>query len=93
MALALATFRTRFPEFAPAADALVEACLAEALTQTPSDVWGDKADAAQGLLTGHLLALSPFGRNAKLSSEKGESTYGKRRAAMQRALALGCRVT
>lgn len=93
MALALATFRTRFPEFAPAADALVEACLAEALLQTPSDVWGTKADAAQGMLTAHLLAISPYGRTAKLVSAKGESTYGQRRQAMTRALAAGCRVT
>lgn len=93
MALSLSSFRTRFPEFNPGADALVESCLAEALLSTPADVWGDKADAAQGLLAAHLLALSPFGRTAKLSSVKGESTYGTQRKAMARALALGCRVT
>lgn len=93
MALSRTDFRARFPEFATAADAIIDACLAEALLQTPSDVWGTKADAAQGLLTAHLLAISPFGRTAKLVSSKGDSTYGQRRREMTRALAAGCRVT
>lgn len=70
----LAAFRVQYPEFVATADATVEAKLAAAETRTDRDAFGDDADAAQGLLAAHLLALSPFGVPAR-KSDSTETTY------------------
>ncbi len=83
-------FLDAYPEFVVADSqepALVPAKLAEA-EKNVSDIWGDKRDDIVGLTAAHLLAISPFGRNAKLSSEKGTSTWGDQLKARRRA--FGC---
>jgi hypothetical protein len=50
-----------------------------------SDSWGDKRDEIIGLEAAHLLAISPFGRNAKLESSLGKSTYGEQLKQRKRA--------
>jgi len=74
----LATFRIAFPELNTAPDVLVTYFLGVAEGAISADVFGDRFDEAQGYLTAHLLALSPYGKNARLQSEKGTTTYGKR---------------
>lgn len=89
-----ADFLVRFPEFG-ATDVenagLVDACLAEAILAINAEIWGAKFDQVHGLETAHRLAITPFGRNAKLSSEKGESTYGEQLRKMR--LAAACAVS
>jgi hypothetical protein len=87
-----ADFLIAYPEFdviGAETPELVDAKLAEAELFV-SDTWGGKRDQIVGLLAAHLLAVSPSGRNAKLSSSMGKSTYGvelkKRRVAFASAL-------
>lgn len=87
----LATFRTLFPEFTNAPDVFVSAWLAETLPEIDPTIWGTDADSGHGLLTAHRMAVSPFGRNSRLSSEKGESTYGKQFAELETKRAVGIR--
>jgi len=75
--LNLAGFRALFPEFAKANDALVQSRLDQAAKRLDVAVWGIRIDEGHGLLTAHLLALSPFGQAARLVSDKGQTTYGK----------------
>jgi len=89
-----ATFLVRFPEFA-ATDAeqtgLVDACLDEALKAVNAEIWGAKFDQVHALETAHRLAITPFGRNAKLSTATGESTYGEQLRKMR--VAAACAVS
>jgi hypothetical protein len=75
MAFALATFRLRFPEFRTASDAMIQSFADAADKDIAADVYGDKADEARLYLTAHKLAISPFGRNARLVNEDGTTTY------------------
>lgn len=60
-------FLDRYPEFKKADPRLIQATLDEAEREIAKDIYGRKADAAHGALTAHRLAISPFGRNARLS--------------------------
>jgi hypothetical protein len=88
----LATFRTMFPELATAPDALVNQFLSVASNAIDVDVFGDRFDEAHGYLTAHLLCLSPYGKNARLQSDKGGTTYGTRFEQIGLAVAGGFRV-
>jgi hypothetical protein len=82
-------FFIRFPEFEPADlefSGMIDAALAEAELAV-ADSWGDKRPQVVGLEAAHRLAITPFGRNAKLSAVDGSSTYGKQLAKMRRAFA------
>lgn len=83
--LDLAAFQVRFPEFALTDVGAISAALADAATRT-GDVWGTKEDAAHGLLTAHILALSALGQQSRLESDKSETTYGKELRRMRLAL-------
>jgi hypothetical protein len=72
MAVTFDTFVASFPEFRPATPALVDAQIAKAVAQIDASVWGAKADLGVELLTAHLLAISPFGQQARLVSKDGE---------------------
>ncbi len=89
--MTLAEFRERYPEFSSATDALVSAVLAEAASVTPSDVWGTHTDRGVGLMTAHLLTLSPNGaRGARLSGGPTTNTsYGDERDKLAAAVAQG----
>ena len=76
MAMSRATFRVEYPEFVAVSDALVDAKLAAALARTDTTAFGDDADAAQGLLAAHLLAIAPFGQTARQEgNDKAKSSY------------------
>ncbi len=82
-------FLIRFPEFAGAEEefpGLVDACLSEAKLAV-SSVWDKKRDQVIGLEAAHRLAITPFGRTAKLSSSAGKSTYGTQLSKLRVAFA------
>ena len=74
--ITLVAFRSGFPEFNTAPDFLVLGKLDLASLRIAADVWGDRTDEGHGLLTAHLLALSPYGTANRLVSKDGTTTYG-----------------
>ncbi len=84
-------FLTAFPEFRSADNELIDAHLSRAALSI-GEAFGTHADEAHGLLTAHMLALSPFGQNARLVSDKGESTYGTQYRTLSEQCASGIRV-
>lgn len=94
--LDLATFADRYPEFAPVvADrpTYVQSKLDDAETEIDVTVWGDKAERGHGLLTAHLLAMSPYGANAALRSKDGTtSIYAPTLEELQRSVGTAYRV-
>jgi hypothetical protein len=83
-------FLVAYPEFVvidSEEPTLVQAVLDEA-DKAVSDQWGDKRDEIHGLETAHRLALKPSGRNAKLSTRMGKSSYGEQ--LKERRRAFGC---
>jgi hypothetical protein len=73
----LSTFRGAFPEFNTADDTLVKSWLTLAAAEIDQGAFGASYDTAHGLLTAHRLALSPAGKNARLVSNQGQTTYKK----------------
>lgn len=84
-----ATFKARWTEFEPTADALVESALAEAARSTDARLFGEKTDDGVGLLAAHLLSISPQGQQARLESSEAETTYSRERARLVRIAAGG----
>lgn len=72
MALTRSAFRTLYSEFDRVEDATVDAKLAEAEDRLSEDYFGDRFDNAHGLMTAHLIAISPAGRQARLDPKKAE---------------------
>lgn len=75
MAVSAAQLKARFPEFAKTEDSHVTEAIADAAARTDVNVWGDRYDVAVRQLAAHLLAISPWGQQAKLSAKDGSSTY------------------
>lgn len=90
--LTLASFLEGYPEFQNAGSTLVESKLGEAALSINATVWGSKADQGHGLLTAHLLALSPYGQNARLSGPDGSSTWGDHFERLRWQVGCGLRV-
>ena len=77
-------FVDRFPEFRETPPELVQWKLNEAERRTPASIWGHEAARdAQGYLAAHLLAISPYGRDARLQNDDGSTTYGTTRDRME----------
>jgi hypothetical protein len=74
----LPNFRLTFPELNTASDVLVTRFLASSARSIDEDLYGDRYDDAHGFLAAHLLCLSPYGKNARLVSDSGKTTYGTR---------------
>jgi hypothetical protein len=89
----LSTFRTKHPEFEKASDSLIQATLDSAEDMLDADIFGNQFDSAHEYLTAHLLALSPFGRNAKLTSKDGRSVYQDTWEMIKYSRTQGFRVT
>jgi hypothetical protein len=89
MAVTRTTFLVRFPEFNRASEPLIDAYIEAASLQVDDSVWGDKADLGVELTAAHLLALSPFGQQARMVNKDGSTTYGERLSSMQRQVAGG----
>jgi hypothetical protein len=92
MAVSRASFLARFPEFEPAPPLMIDEAIAEAVTRVDSGVWGNKTDAGVRWRAAHLLAISPFGQQARLVSKDGSTTYGKEHARLMREVTPGFRV-
>jgi len=94
MALDLKTFRAEYPEFHKAPDVVVVRVLAHAARRTPANIWGDLEDEGHGLLTAHLLAMRPEGKEMRLEGrDRKDSIYGIERQHLNRIVASGFRVT
>jgi hypothetical protein len=88
VSVSLASFLVCHPEFVKAGDAMIAAVLAHIEVQV-SDSFGDQRDMAVMLALADALALSPWGRVARLVSPTATSTtYGARFAAMALANAV-----
>jgi hypothetical protein len=86
-------FLALFPEFAALAAEvggadLISGALARSARRV-SDSWGARRDDVIGLTTAHMLALGPWGRNARLSTPQGTTTYGAELAEMKKGHAYG----
>ncbi len=92
MAVDADSFLAGFPEFRPAEKALIDVMIAKAVLQVDAGVWGPKADLGVELLTAHLLAISPFGQNARMVSKTGTTTYQTRFKEMVKQVTPGFRV-
>ena len=92
MTVSRADFLARFPEFEPASPSMVEAALGEAVRNVDSEIFADKTDDAVKWKAAHLLAISPFGQQARLISKTGETTYGKYFRELSRSSTPGFRV-
>jgi hypothetical protein len=68
MAVTLATFQTRFPQFAATDPVLVELILAEALARINPTWHGARADNAQAYLAAHLLEMTSGPRGSGVAS-------------------------
>jgi hypothetical protein len=69
------SLRTLLPEFKTTPDPTLQAGIDSADRLVSNDSYGDKRDDVVLLTAAHTLALSPAGRNAKLSTPDGKSTY------------------
>ena len=71
-------FVDRFPEFVEAETAypgMITSCIASAQRRVDETVWGSTYQDGAMMLAAHLLAISPFGQNARLVAKDGSSTY------------------
>ena len=91
--LVLSDFRARYPEFENASDTLVNQALDDAMLEVNEDIFADAAQAAGHCYAAKILAISPFGLQARLAAGDGESTYSKRWLRLARAYCGGPRVT
>ena len=92
MAVERRDFLARFPEFEPASKGMIDEAIAEAARNVVGGVWREKNDDGVRWLAAHLLAISPFGQQARLISKDGSTTYGKRFAELVRSVTPGFRV-
>jgi len=78
VAVTAAELKVRFPEFADAGDALINAKLADAQAFLDEGAFGvtDLYERAVYYKAAHLLAISPFGAQLQLISDDGRTTYG-----------------
>jgi len=91
MPLSLSDFHERFPEFYSNPE-LSQAKLDEAAFSLNPSVYGadttDTYQLAQGYLAAHLLAISPLGKNARLTDDgDGDTPYGRRYRQIRHQLA------
>jgi hypothetical protein len=87
-----AEFKAAFPEFATAADALVQSRLTWAEARTPEDIWGDLQDQGIGFLTAHFLAMLPGGKEMRKGERPGETMYLRERQTLQPIVSSGFRI-
>lgn len=92
MAVTVESFRESFPEFRSASLELIKAKIDEAALQVDAVVWEGKTDLGVKYTAAHLLALSPFGRQAKLVSKDGTTTYQTHRDDLISQVTSGFRV-
>jgi hypothetical protein len=90
--MTLVQFRARFPEFSLAENAYVQSFLTAAIARLDATAWpADMLVEGIGYLAAHLMALTPAGHTAGMSSQ-GMSTYGREYDNLCRIVAGGPQV-
>lgn len=89
MAVTSTSFKDHFPEFNDATDDLVNLHLADAVLRVPASIWGTLTDHGVKYLAAHTLALSPWGRHARLVNDSGGTVYGTHLEALKKTLPSG----
>ncbi len=88
MAVSVASFLVAYPEFQKAGDAMIGAQLALVELEV-SDSFAEQRDQAVMLRLADTLALSAWGRNARMVTPNGpSSTYGERFQSMAESNAV-----
>lgn len=80
MAITRASFVQQFPEFEeinaePMCQPMIDRCLTSALMFVDAAVWGARFEAGVLYKAAHLLAMTPFGENARLQGDRTSSVY------------------
>lgn len=78
MAIDVATFVAGYPEFEEVADlrpALIQRCLDDAKHYVSQAAFKNRYQAAVFAKAAHLLAMTPYGEEARLKGSKTESCY------------------
>lgn len=70
-----AALKVRFPELKACPPETLQAVLDAAANELDADELGAAYPEAWALLAAHKLAVSPYGRTARMLNDKGESTY------------------
>ncbi len=92
MAVSVESFLVSHPEFTPAGAELIQAKLDEAALEVDVALWGVRADTGIKLTAAHLLAVSPFGQQARLVAKNGSTTYSTRLIDLYKLAAGGVRL-
>ncbi len=80
-------FRAWHLEFRAASDDLIELHLEQATLEVASDVFGTFTEKAIRLKAAHSLAMTPFGRSARLVADDGTTVYSTELKAISRTVA------
>lgn len=75
MTVTRASLIEEYPEYADTPAAIVNAKIAAAVNRCDDRVFGDSFDHAVTLLACHLLAISPYGQQARVESKDDTTTY------------------
>lgn len=91
MTVTAATLKARFVEFAPVADSVVSAAIAEATHRTDVRVFGNRFDDAVSLRACDLLSTGAFGQQARVDPKAatGPTMYALQLATLVRERAGG----
>lgn len=92
MAVSRAVFIVRYLEFAKADAALVTAKIDQAVRRYDEGECGDQYDDVVYLRAAHLLAMTPWGRAARLVNKDGTTVYAELLAETERNIGAGAQV-
>jgi hypothetical protein len=92
MAVDVDNFLARFPEFEPATEPMIREAIADAVLNVDADIFGTKTDQAVKLRAAHYLAVSEWGKQARMISKDGSTTYGVEFTKLARSVTPGFRV-
>lgn len=87
----IAVFKARYPEFATAADTLVQAVIDDAAQMFAESVMGAQHMQAVSAQAADFLARSPFSRDMKLVAKDGTTAYSEQVERLRRICAIGIR--
>lgn len=72
-----AEFLVRYPEFVRIPTTLIDARIADAAERVDAATWDTEYAHGVCLWAAHLLSISPSGQNARLASDKADTTYAR----------------
>lgn len=84
-------FKTLFPEFSGATDAIVQTRLTWAEDRTDEELFGDMYDQGVGLMCAHFLCLLPQAKDLRKGEKPGETPYLRERLRLNMIVASGYR--